>query len=303
MSDHPGSRDEAPDGSAERLLAHRVLPARAREVVKGEKALTGRLDAKPLLAASLVVATIFLTAAIGGSALGQAIARGIPSINDFKKDAGNLGIDILGTACVALTLQRLGWWRRVGFVGPSRWCEIRLLILPAILALLALGLSLPGVDLSEGGRVALSLPQPFLTGFWEEGLTRGFFLFALLIIAVRNGSSPMKAVVVSSVGFGLMHLVALVGGRNPGATLTQAIYAALLGIGFSALLLRTNALWALVGLHALIDLGSALHDPVTKSKSFDSFNIGPILFYLPLALYGLYLLRRRSETTAEVQSQ
>lgn len=266
----PRTERAQPDAGADQLRVHRVSDERAREVLDGERTLTGRLDGKPVQTAALVVAGIFVVATLAGTLLGDGIASAVSSIKKFDKQAGGLGLDIVGTVCVAVLLARLGWWRRVGFLGPSHWRDTRLLILPAVIALLALVSGLSDADLSEGSRVALTLPQPFLTGFWEEGLTRGFLLFVLLIGAVRSGSSPVKAVLVSAVVFGLLHFVALVGGREPDAALSQVIFATFFGIGFGAVLLRTNALWALVGLHALVNLGPTLAKSAAPSSSVPS---------------------------------
>lgn len=302
----PGAEREgagaAPDAGLERLLAHRASPERAREIVDGERTLTGRLDHALLRTAVLVVAAVFVAATAVGTLLGVGVAAAVSGLEDLDSEAGGLGLDLVGTLCVALLLWRLGWWRRVGFVGPSHWRDTRLLILPAVIALLAFGIGVADADLSDSARVALALSQPFLTGFWEEGLVRGFLLFALLMAAVRGGGSPVRAVLLSAVVFGLLHAVALVGGQDPGAVLSQVIFATFVGIGFGAVMLRTNALWALVGLHALINLGPALQDS-GDSGDDASFQLGAVLFFFPLALYGLYLLRRSARGEGEVSAR
>lgn len=86
------------------------------------------------------------------------------------------------------------------------------------------------------------------------GAVRGFFLLTLLVLAMRRGQGPLKAVVLSSLLFGVLHLAGILGADQPEAAVVQAIFAGLYGILLGALLLRTNALWLLALAHGLIDL-------------------------------------------------
>ena len=189
----------------------------------------------------------------------------------------------------------------MGFAGPSTWRSLRLLVFPALLAsVLAVG-GIASLDLSDPARLALKLSGTLLTGFWEEGFTRGLLLSLLLVAALRGGRGPMGAVFLSAVVFGLLHLVAVPLGKELGPSLAQVATATLFGIGFGALLLRTNALWLLAGLHALGNLGSALRGRTDPSDDFQAFFL---LSELVLAVYGLFLLRRvKSGDRAAAQNE
>ncbi len=253
-----------------------------------EGGLQGRLDRRPLLYGTLIAAAVFVAALLVGTLLGRTVAVAAGR-NDLRGTTGELGSDLVGAACVAGVLWRLGWWRDVGFGGPSTWRSLRLLALPAVLGSVLLVGGLISLDLSDPGRLALSLPQPFLTGFWEEGLTRGLLLSLLLVVALRGGRGPVRAVVISATIFGLLHLPAVLFGKALVPSLVQAVLATLLGIGFGALLLRTNALWLLAGVHALINLGPTLRGGNERIEAFsDIFGLSSLL----LAVYGLFLLRR-----------
>lgn len=89
-----------------------------------------------------------------------------------------------------------------------------------------------------------------------------------------------------------MHFINLVGGADPAATVSQVLFAGLLGVGFAALVLRTNALWLLVLLHGLFNLPSALGD---KGAEASGFKGGSVIFGLLFALYAVFLLRRAKE--------
>lgn len=272
------------------LAERRVAAGRTLPLLDAARTLRGRFGVRPLFYGVVVGSLVFVGVTIGGTFLGQGLAVLSDGLQD---EAGNLGLDVFGTLSVIVLLSSLGLWTRVGFGGPDSWTDLRLLLFPAGFTLLPLISGISNADLDGAGQIALTLPQPFLTGFWEEGLIRGFFLYAVLVAALRSGRSPLTAVLGSAAVFGALHAIALVGGQEPGPVLTQVVFAALLGVGFSALLLRTNALWLLVLIHAAFDLGPAL----SASEPSDGFSIGPILFALPIALYGMFLLRKRRHTT------
>lgn len=274
------------ESSTKSLEERRVAPERVVALVRLEQGLHGRLGRRPAVYGSLVVAAVFVVSIVLGTALGQAVANAAGA-EDLSGPAGQLGIDIVGVACVVWLLSQLGWWRAVGFVGPSQWRSLRLLGFPALIAVASVVGGLANVDLSDLGELAFALPQVLATGLWEEGLTRGFLLSALVVSLLRSGRGPVGAVVLSSVIFGLLHLVGVVDTELP-AVLVQVVYATFLGIGFAALLLRTNALWLLVVVHAVINAGNAL-------KGDNEAGVFPVILTLstiPFAIYGLYLLRR-----------
>lgn len=76
--------------------------------------------------------------------------------------------------------------------------------------------------------------------------------------------------VTSAAIFGALHLINVIGGPPPFAVLVQVVFATLLGIAFGALLLRTNALWLLVGVHALFNTGSALQREHHGTTGFEA---------------------------------
>jgi len=280
----PGDRSAVMRARA--LEERRVAPERVRMLVELEEGLHGRLRRRPLLCGTLIAAGVFVATYVLGALLGAALAGALGQ-DDLRSSARTLGINLVGAGCVAGLLWRLGWWRQVGFAGPSTWRSLPLLAIPAVIAAVSLVGGLVSLDSSDPARLALRLPEVLLTGFWEEGLTRGVLLSLLLAAALRGGRRPVGAVVTAAAIFGLLHLVNAVGAPLS-QVLVQVVYATLIGIGFGALLLRTNALWLLVILHALFNSGSALQG----ANVGGSVGAVIVLSTLPLAVYGLFLLRR-----------
>lgn len=194
-----------------RLRAHSLTRERI-DALSGDRRgrLGDALDRRPLVTAVLVLAGIFVVGTLVGTLVGTALGNAVlPEHDDVVTE---LTTDVLRSALVLALLTHLGWFSQVGFTGPRRWHSLHLLLPPLAVALLAAATSLGDADVSDAARTAVAAPQPLLTGFWEEGLTRGFLLLVLLAAAVRAGRGPMAAVIASSVTFGLMHIVNLVGG-------------------------------------------------------------------------------------------
>lgn len=283
------------------LGARRVAPERAEQVppapyrLDSPGRLGAALDRRPVTTALFVLIAVFVVA---GAFMSQVVGRplGAALLPDQEDGVADLVGDVLPAAAVAWLLAHLGWFARAGFSGPSQWRSLRLFIFPALLPVLGVLDSLDKADLSDTARAVVELPGPLLTGFWEEGLVRGFLLFVLLAAALRSGRGPIAAVLGSSVVFGLMHAINAIYG-DPAQVASQVIYATLIGICFAALLLRTNALWMLVALHFLFDVDSAL---VPDGGGGGGFGVVGVLLTLPLALYGLWLLRKREADDAAV---
>lgn len=140
----------------------------------------------------------------------------------------------------------------------------------------------------------------FLVGTFEEFLCRGIILNSLLNKLNSTKAGLIKAVILSSFIFGLGHLVNLIASPNLiFSTLSQIIYTTLHGILFAAIYLRCKNIWSVVLLHAVYDwlvkasvifhVVSFANTPVDISPLLGIVNI---LFALPFALVGLFLLKK-----------
>ena len=298
-SEPPGNRNSALQSGA--LEERRVAPERVRALLGLNETLSGRLARRPALYGTLIVVGASVAAIVLGTALGRAVAVAAGQ-DDLAGPAGGLGSNLLGTAFLVGLVWRRGWWREVGFGGPSTWRSLRLLAFPALTASVLAAGGLVNLDLSDPARLALKLSGTLLTGFREEGFTRGVLLSLLLVAALRAGRGPMRAVLIAAVVFGLLHLVGVPFGKPLVPSLVQFVTATLFGIGYGALLLRTNALWLLAGLHAVGNLASTLRGGNEASDDLTAFFL---LSELLLAVYGLFLLRRvkSGNQTAAAQNE
>ena len=115
---------------------------------------------------------------------------------------------------------------------------------------------------------------------------------AILLQGLLQRHAVWPAVLISSALFGVVHTVnGLATGDFSGA-LWQAAAAAMQGIGYAAIRLRTRSVWPMVLVHGLWDFAlvtAMLADPGDGSTSVLPY--AALLAVLPLCLYGVYLLR------------
>lgn len=179
---------------------------------------------------------------------------------------------------IAGLLTLLRWWREAGFNGPSQWRELRLLWLPAIVAIV---LPLFGGFATVDARTIVYLTIGYLiTGFMEEAWVRG------LMLRVLQPVGPVRAVLISALLFALLHLNNFLF-RNPAIVLAQMVGAFCFGVAYGALRLRTNTLWFLIALHML-------HDLLLHLSGFPTIPLNVVQDVI-LLIYGIYLLRSLRE--------
>ena len=176
--------------------------------------------------------------------------------------------------------------RAVGLYPPQPLKTFWLVWPPLLYALLMLllawagGWPMPRVLLMVACNAALVAVS-------EELMFRGILLQGML---ERHAVWP--AVLMSSALFGVVHTTnGLATGDFSGA-LWQAVAAALQGVGYAAIRLRTRSVWPMVLVHGVWDF--ALVTATFSDTAEDGISILPyaaLLAVLPLCLYGVYLLR------------
>lgn len=214
----------------------------------------------------------------------------------------DLGVSLVTQAVfcgyVAALLGWLGWWRGAGFTKRVTWRAV-LVYSPWIFLplLMVAGSDAPAIGALHVAAYALFA---LMVGFAEEGLLRGVVLRALL------PRGALGAAVVSSLLFGIAHLSNIAEGRDTVATIVQAIYATLIGIGFAGPRLYTGTIWPAVGLHGLIDFADFASRDFASSKEVATPTLGQAILVIAItgayALYGLWLVRRHRRKWVSEQS-
>ena len=123
-----------------------------------------------------------------------------------------------------------------------------------------------------------------LVGFAEELIFRGFLFKAML----KDGNVK-AAVIVSSVTFGMGHIINLFTGHELIATLIQVVFAVAMGFVFTLVFYKSGSLLPGILAHSFIDVTSVL----ASDEGSQSMNlIVHIVVIVVSVAYSLYLANR-----------
>lgn len=134
-----------------------------------------------------------------------------------------------------------------------------------------------------------SIIGALMVGFFEEILMRGA-LFNFFMNAFKHSKfCILLSSIISSIIFGLMHLVNLSGGSNLGYTLYQVVYATAMGFVFSMAYIKYQSLLVPIGMHAFIDFSDFLFnftgEPIMNGTQWVPFILTIIFIICGIGLY------------------
>lgn len=102
--------------------------------------------------------------------------------------------------------------------------------------------------------ICLFVIHVFVIGVSEELLCRGVMAESLLEHYGTDRKGIIKAILISSIVFGLSHITNLFVGTSPVGVISQSLNAALAGILYAAIYFRSGNLWAPIIVHSMWDL-------------------------------------------------
>ncbi|MFC6253628.1 CPBP family intramembrane glutamic endopeptidase [Secundilactobacillus hailunensis] len=174
---------------------------------------------------------------------------------------------------------------RIGYQRPIRtWLALIMLFFATILLGKFYEMSVVApkpLQLFNIALIALS------AGIYEEILCRGL-LFSFFLGIFKARKQPLLwTAIASSLVFGLLHLMNLVGGQSLQTTLQQVFYAFVIGMMFSAIRISTNGLWVGILIHSLIDFDPSIATPMTGNGNWAV----DLIVFIPLLMIAvLYLV-------------
>lgn len=195
---------------------------------------------------------------------------------------------------ILVIVAALNWWRPAHLTwqlrkGAIKYLIITLIVIAGFAAAIMTSNDAADSDLVENilspRNLGLVLLSALLTGVFEEALYRGCLYHGLASKLTR-----IRALLLSSLMFGVMHYANYFGGRNFVDTTTQVLHAAGLGTMFGALMLRVGSLWPIMALHdlwdALIALIASLGEAVPGSGKTvpDAVSNGSLFASVPSVL-------------------
>lgn len=200
-----------------------------------------------------------------------------------------LGMDATRILIPVVFLTVLGWWRTAGFTQRPTWSTLAPFLPLLLFPLFPLFFG-PGFKVTDPGEITLLVVTNLAVGFGEEATFRGVVLKSL---APRG---LMRAAVLSSVLFGLMHLVNIAAGGNAGNVGFQVAYTMLIGFTFAAVALVAGSIWPLVVIHFAMDFINSMQQSTSATTTQSGVDIVSGLInvgvFAIFAVYGYWLLRR-----------
>lgn len=208
--------------------------------------------------------------------------------------SGTIGIAKIVTApvCILLTLILYLWLHKNHLEKKYGLCSCKanakdyLYFVPLVL--------LASTNLWWGFRLNLTIVESILyvismicVGFLEEMIFRGFLFKALCRTNVK------QAVIISSVTFGLGHIVNLLNGRNIPETLMQICYAVAIGFLFTIIFYKTQSLLPCIITHGACNSFSAFAN--TKGAPSWHSMAGSLFLCLVSLLYAAYIINKTNK--------
>lgn len=204
----------------------------------------------------------------------------------------------LGTAkiitvplCVFMTIFLAVWIVKNGLSGKYGLCKIRidyrryLYFLPLVV--------IASTNLWGGVGLHMSVFETVLyvvsmicVGFIEEVIFRGFLFQALCKENVK------QAIAVSSITFGIGHIVNLLNGAELLPTLLQICYAVAIGFLFTVIFYQSKSLIPCIVTHSIVNSLSAFAGDRTEALSI----IGAIVLTVISSSYAIWLLKDRAKS-------
>lgn len=144
-----------------------------------------------------------------------------------------------------------------------------------------------GIDVSNG--IGLILANLFLTlgiGFGEEIYFRGI----ICSLWIKKGMK--KAVIISSILFGVCHLMNIMGGASIAETILQICFAFVYGIAFALIFIISKSIWSCILLHAFHDFCSFIS---FEGTMWVNVVLGAVQFVILLCY--VIIIKRESKST------
>lgn len=178
----------------------------------------------------------------------------------------------------------------VGFRKPEQGASKKLLyyIPLLVIALSAWGV---GIDFEKGsGLILANLFLAINVGFAEEIYFRG------IICNMWLEKSVKKAVIVSSILFGICHLMNVLGGASPVETILQICFAFAYGIVFALIFVISKSIWPCILLHAFHDSCSFLS---LEGSMQMNILIGTVQFFVMITYIAVILRKRGNDYASD----
>lgn len=251
----------------------------------------------PACVAAALSVFVFLAAV---NLLRRLLPDSVPS--DFARQISNILWPLLLTL-----LLGYGWCYRRGAFGKTLLAGLFALVLFSLTFIIRLGDAVFNDETSwkAASGICIGILNILGIGFREETIFRGVIANNLGIAYGKDSRGVWKAVIVSGLIFGLVHLSNIIAGVNPARVAIQVISACAIGMYYTAIYFRGGNLWALVLLHCITDAGglfrSAFTTAATAAGEVNELSITGLIM-IPVYLGITFFLLRKSKMAAVTEN-
>ena len=185
-------------------------------------------------------------------------------------------INLLLTSTIIIFIIKnklLSYYRLTSFPNPKKY----LYFIPLIL-LISVNL-FTGFNINNTiSEIIFYILSMICVGFLEEIIFRGF-LFKIL-----EKDNQKLAIIITSITFGVGHIINLLNGAELIPTLIQICYCISTGYLFAIIIVKSNSLWPCIITHSLVNALS-----IFSIENNISIYISPIILTIIPLLYAIYL--------------
>lgn len=202
-----------------------------------------------------------------------------------------LAVGFLLSALLILFLKRNGLFKEYGLCRPNVSAKSMLYYAPILVMLTANFWY--GVTLNYGiTETLLYVLSMICVGFLEEVIFRG-----LLFEAMRKDSEK-AAVIVSSITFGIGHIINLINGSDAELlpNMLQVVYATAAGFMFVMIYLKTESLLVCIAAHGFFNAFSVFANEATATEKMRILSAALLtLITASYAVYIAFTMRKNNE--------
>lgn len=227
----------------------------------------------------LVFALVWIAIYVAGTSLAEALneTAGIPKL-------ASAVFHIALTAVLALWVMRSGLAEKYGLFLPRYRLARAWFFLPLVLVCLYKLAFSPAFRFSPTESV-LYVVSMLGVGFLEELIFRGFLFRAI------EKENLTRAIVISSVTFGIGHIVNLLNGQNLPETVSQIIFAVFVGFALVILFHKGKSLVPCIVFHGVFNaLSIVMNDEALYSALGGPVSAAVIMIAASAAVLGGYSL-------------
>lgn len=144
----------------------------------------------------------------------------------------------------------------------------------------------------------LLLLECMMVGLFEEMAFRGVIFLGILKKRPEDKIWAFTSIALSSVIFGLVHLVNLIE-SSPAAVFMQIGYSALIGAMCAVVLMKTANIWLCVVIHGLYNFAGAVIPRMGEGRVWDTFTVvlTIVVSLAVLAYMVVWFLKGKTRTT------